>query len=505
MGRASRLITMLGVGLLATTFTSPARGDQAQAGTPGLGRFYTQQLSWTGCGGGFQCAKLTLPLDYRDPGGETIQLAVIRLRAGGGKRIGSLVTNPGGPGGSGLEFLRGDSVAFGSALRAQFDLVSFDPRGVGESAPVRCLTGPEQDAYFAVDDSPETKAEEKALKVADRKYLKACETNSGHLLPYVGTLNAARDMDVLRAALGDERLTYLGFSYGTYLGAVYADLFPKRVRAMTLDGAVDPALTDNEASDSQGAGFDVAYTAFVKDCFKAANCPFEGRTVAKAFAETKKLLKRADRKALPSTTDGRKVTEPVVLIGIQAAMYSADSWPDLRDALARGFKGDGTALQALADFYNERRPDGTYSNLDDAFRAINCADRPRGASVTTRPRSVSSGENGGKPELFGDYFSDGEDTTDSCAAWPAKPSPVPRSLPAKGSAPILVVGTVRDSATPYKQAKALARQFDSGVLLTFDGDGHTAFLQSGCVKGQVSAYLLTGKTPRNGTVCASGT
>ncbi|WP_246269055.1 alpha/beta hydrolase [Acrocarpospora macrocephala] len=504
MGRASRLITMLGVGLLATPFASPARANQPATEKPDLGRFYTQRLSWTGCGDGFQCARLTVPLNYRDAGGETIQLSVIRLPAGGGKRIGSLVTNPGGPGGSGLEFLRGGKGTFSPALRAQFDLVSFDPRGVGESAPVRCLTGPEQDAYFAVDDTPETKAEERALATADRDYLKACARNSGRLLPHVGTLNAARDMDVLRAALGDERMTYLGFSYGTYLGAVYADLFPKRVRAMTLDGAMDPALTGNEAAAGQGKGFDVAYTAFVTDCFKAANCPFKGRTVAKAFTETRKLLKRADREALPATTDGRKVTEPVVLTGIMSALYDSDSWPDLRVALAGGFGGDGTALQALADSYHERGPDGTYSNIDDAFRAVNCADRPRGTPVASSGNAGKGGK-GGKPELFGDYFSDGDDTADECAEWPAKPSPVPQSLPAKGSAPILVVGTVRDSATPYEQAKALARQFESGVLLTFDGDGHTAFFQSRCVNGQVSAYLLTGKAPRNGAVCAAGT
>ncbi|WP_214106590.1 alpha/beta hydrolase [Acrocarpospora catenulata] len=505
MGRASRLITVLGVGLLATGFASPARADQSSAGKPGLDRFYTQRLSWTGCGERFQCARLTVPLDYRDPGGETIQIAVIRLPAAGGKRIGSLVTNPGGPGGSGLEFLRESNASFGPALRAQFDLVSFDPRGVGESTPVRCLTGPEQDAYLAVDDTPETRAEEKALKAAEHKYLKACERNSGHLLPHVGTLDAARDMDVLRAALGDERLSYLGFSYGTYLGAVYADLFPKRVRTMTLDGAIDPALTDNESVDNQGAGFDLAYTSFVKDCFKAANCPFKGRTVAKAFAETRRLLKRADRKSLPSTTDDRKVTEPVALTGIMSALYSADTWPELRHALTKGFKGDGTGLQSLADFYNERRPDGTYSNIGDAFRAVNCADRPRSTSATAHSRPVAYVENNEKPTLFADYFGDGDDTTDSCANWPAEPSPVPNSLPAKGSAPILVVGTLRDSATPYAQAKALARQFDSGVLLTLDGDGHTAFFQSECVRRQVSTYLLTGKTPRNGTVCAAGT
>ncbi|NUP04130.1 MAG: alpha/beta fold hydrolase [Nonomuraea sp.] len=441
----------------------------AHATTPGgLNAFYAQRLTWSGCGSGYQCAKLSVPLDYTKPGGRRIKIAMVRLPATG-KKIGSIVLNFGGPGGSGVDTLKADKNVMSAALRRHFDLVSFDPRGVGASAPVRCLTPLGLDAFFAADPTPDNAAEIKRAKAWAKIFAQGCARNSGRqLLAHVGTGEVARDMDVMRATLGEARLTYFGFSYGTYLGARYADLFPTRIRAMVLDGAEDPNQTLAEFGAAQARGFQVARESFLRDCFRAKDCPFARHTVTAAMKRLETLYKRADRAPLRNDGDSRQVNEAILRSGVNQAMYAKASWPYLRQALALAFKGDGTAMLALADVNHGRRPDGTYDNSNEALAAVNCLDHPE----------------------------------QRCAYWPVKGKRFTRKVRAHGSPPIVVVGTTRDPATPYELARRLAGQLENGVLLTHDGDGHTAYkASSSCLDRMIDRYVITARAPRPGA-CA---
>ncbi|MEU1389346.1 MULTISPECIES: alpha/beta hydrolase [unclassified Nonomuraea] len=463
-----RLITILSpvlAGLIAAAGLSGA-ADAATNG--GLNAFYGQRLAWSGCGSGFQCAKLAVPLDYAKPGGRRIRIAMVRLPATG-RRIGSIVLNFGGPGGAGATILKADKTVMSAAVRQHFDVVSFDPRGVGASAPVRCLSPLGLDAYFAADPTPDNAAEVKRAKAWMKIFAQGCATNSGkQLLAHVGTGEVARDLDVMRAALGDARLTYFGFSYGTYLGARYADLFPTRIRAMVLDGAEDPGQTLAEFGAAQERGFRLARESFLRDCFRARDCPFPRHTVAAATRRLEALYKRADRAPLRNDGDSRQVNEAILRSGVNQAMYARDSWPYLRQALALAFKGDGTAMLALADVNHGRRPDGSYDNSSEALTAVNCLDHPE----------------------------------QRCAYWPVKGRRFTRKVRAHGSPPIVVVGTTRDPATPYELARRLAGQLEHGVLLTHDGDGHTAYKgSSSCLDRQIDRYVITARAPRPGA-CA---
>ena len=490
MRRLIGVILTLTTALLAAGFVTAAPAAQAA----GPAAPYGQRLDWSDCGGGFQCAKLKVPLDHAKPNGRRIEIAVIRLRAQGPKRIGSLVLNPGGPGGSGVDLARNAKLFISAEVRARFDVVGFDPRGVGLSTPVRCVSAGVLDTYHALDPTPDTPYEVRKGDAYQKVYADGCEANAGRLLAHVGTRDAARDIDVLRAALGDRRLTYLGFSYGTLLGATYAELFPKRVRAMVLDGAVDPAKSGGEEVAGQARGFEVAFAAFLRDCYQAPGCPFRTHRVNASFKRMAVLFKRADRAPLRNDADGRQVNEALVWRGVMASMYAKQMWPSLRAALADAFKGDGTALLASADRYNGRLPDGSYANSGEAFTAVNCVDAP--ASTATRSQVTYVPES----RYFGKYFSDG--LLSPCAFWPVKAKGVTGPLHAEGSPPILVVGTTRDPATPYRDARALAAQLSAGVLLGFDGDGHTAYGgPSACVNGAVDRYLITRVPPKNGTVC----
>ncbi|MFI6318134.1 alpha/beta hydrolase [Nonomuraea sp. NPDC050556] len=477
---------LLSAGLLV----SPGQSSPLQS-------FYHQKLAWSDCGGGFQCAKLSVPLDYARPGKEKITISVIRLPASGRNRIGSLVLNPGGPGGSGVQYAKSAKSVVTDGVRQRFDIVGFDPRGVGDSTPVRCLSGKQLDAYMAVDSTPDTKAEVRELKDASKLYGQACQAKAGKLLAHVGTEDAARDMDVLRAALGDKGLTYLGKSYGTYLGATYADLFPKKVRALVLDGAVDPTLPFITMNGVQARGFETAFEAFAKDCFAAGDCPFTGRTVKSAYAELAKLLKAADTKPLRNTQDSRRINESIVITGVLTPLYDHAAWPVLRQALANGFKGDGTILLRIADIYFERDPDGSFSNQNDANTAINCLDRSYPASPEAYARKVAKAVK--KAPHFGPYVAGG---VMPCAYWPVRSKGTDKPLRAKGSGPIVVVGTLRDPATPYAWAQALAKQLDAGVLISYDGDGHTAYkTNSTCVDRLVDAYLIGQSAPAEDISC----
>lgn len=456
---------------------------------------YRQKLSWRPCGGGFRCASLQVPLDYARPAAERIRLALVQLPAGGpGARVGSLVVNPGGPGASGVDYARAARTAFSPALRARFDIVGFDPRGSARSAPVDCVDDRALDAYVGLDPSPDTPAERAAGVSANRDLARGCAARSGRLLAHVATVDSARDLDLLRAALGDAKLTYYGASYGTLLGARYAELFPARVRALALDGALDPQQTGAQLARAQVVGFERALGAFLSDCVRR-RCRL-GRDRAEALRRIDGLIARAEARPLPAA-GGRRADEAAVVLGLAAGLYSPRAWPVLQLALERGLSGDGSLLVELSDALTDRRPDGTYSNRLEAATAINCIDRPEDRDVSAYDRAAE--EYAAISPRFGPLAAYG---ALSCAFWPVPPVDGPHRITARGSPPILVIGTTRDPATPYEDAVALADQLASGALLTREGDGHTAYRSgSACIDGAVDRYLLTGRPPADGTRC----
>jgi pimeloyl-ACP methyl ester carboxylesterase len=463
-----------------------------------LAGYYAQKLRWVRCDKVFQCARLLVPFDYSRPAGRRFSLPVIRLPASHpAQRIGSLLVNPGGPGGSGVAYALQARSDIAAAVRARFDIVGFDPRGVGGSEPaVHCLTGAELDKYFATNDTPATAAQLAAIVTESKQFAQGCERSSGALLRYVGTRNAARDMDVLRAALGQAKLTYLGKSYGTYLGTWYAQMFPTHVRALVLDGAIDPASSGLSMNTVQAQGFEVALRAFIANCEASAGCPLGHGGVTAGLARIQSLLARATAHPLANDLDAQPANGAMLLSGIATALYNQAYWGTLRSALAAAFGGNGTVLVELANALFERTASGQYSNLADAETAVDCLDRPWPSSLASW-RSAAAAAARAAP-VFGQAIMWG---SLACAYWPVRSYP-PAAIHARGAPPILVVGNLRDPATPYRWAQALSRDLASGVLLGWNGNGHTAYMMgSSCVDNVVNNYLISLAVPRSGTVC----
>jgi pimeloyl-ACP methyl ester carboxylesterase len=484
--------------VLALTACSGTSAPAPAAEPSTLAAYYAQHLNWQPCDGGFECAQLVVPFDYAKPDGPRFTLPVVKLPAAdAAHRVGTLVINPGGPGGSGAQYALGARLEFPAAVLARFDIVGFDPRGAGASQPaLNCENGPQLDTFLATDDEPSDPAQLARVVAASKRFAARCERNSAALLPYVGTPDAARDMDVLRAALGESRLTYLGKSYGTYLGAWYAQLFPHRVRALVLDGSVDPATSSLDATIAQAQGFQGAFGSFAAWCLAAPACPLGG-SVAGAEAKVGALITRANSAPLTSRlNDGQVADGAMLLYGVADALYSRSSWPILKAALASAFTGDGTGLVELANQLYGRNPNGTYSTLANAVTAIDCLDRPWPRTLAAWQAAASAA--GKAAPMFGAAIVWGSLT---CAYWPVPSYPQPQ-IKAVGAPPILVVGTLRDPATPYRWAQAMAGDLASGVLLGWNGDGHTAYGEgSACVDTIVDDYLIDLAVPRSGTVC----
>jgi pimeloyl-ACP methyl ester carboxylesterase len=461
-------------------------------------KFGAKKLSWRGCGDGFECAELTVPLDYEAPDADTIEVSVIRLKARKqGGRVGSLVLNPGGPGGSGVEFARQARQLLPGEILDRFDVVSFDPRGVGESAPVDCLDDAGLDDLLAVDPSPDSAAERKLLIDMSRNQARACARKSARLLPHVGTVDAAKDMDVLRTALGDDKLTYVGFSYGTVLGARYAQQFPGNVRALVLDGAVDPVLTPREVAVAQAVGFERALDEFFEDCADQ-NCAFAGHgEIGKTFDD---LMARIDREPLQASQYPDRTLGPgEALFGVAAGLYSREfGWPVLRQALESAYRGDGSTLLALFDNLVERDENGEFSNSVEAQAAISCVDGIYRKDVQRYDEDADSFAEAaprfGRALAYGPLV---------CAFWPVPPVTRAGIVRVEDLPPVVVVGTTRDPATPYEWSQSLADQLP-GVLVTYDGDGHTAYGygRSSCIDRVVDAYLVSLTVPKRGTRCS---
>ncbi|MGW7370197.1 alpha/beta fold hydrolase, partial [Streptomyces sp. NPDC054841] len=402
----------------------------------GLRPFYTQKINWHSCGTGVQCGQLEVPLDYADPGGPTIELALARRQATDpGERIGSVVYNPGGPGGSGIEIVQADPDMFSTPqVRSRYDFVSFDPRGVGQSAPIRCAPMLSADPV-TVDATPDNPAEVTKYVDVNKEFAASCQANSGARLAHVSTEESARDMDVLRAALGDEKLHYIGVSYGTYLGTLYAELFPDQVGRLVLDAAVDPRVDALDATREQAAGFELALDAFLADCAGRPDCPL-GTDLPGARQRLDELLTSLDRKPLPAAEAGT-LDKDTALSAILGALYSKDAWPQLRAALEQAQAGNGADLGLMA-----------LSGVgigQEAFTAIDCLDHPPAVTSAEQVQAEIPSFRQASP-VFGEWLAW---SALSCADWPAKPVGTPHAVNAPGTPPILVVGTTRDPATPY--------------------------------------------------------
>ncbi|WP_031041779.1 alpha/beta hydrolase [Streptomyces sp. NRRL F-5650] len=471
-----------------------------------LAPYYEQKLAWRDCGvPGFQCATMKAPLDYAKPTEGDVRLAVARKKATGpGKRLGSLLVNPGGPGGSAIGYLQQYAgVGYPAKVRAQYDMVAVDPRGVARSEPVECLDGREMDAFTQTDTTPDDAGETDALVDAYKKFAEGCGADAPKLLRHVSTVEAARDMDVLRTVLGDDRLNYVGASYGTFLGATYAGLFPDRTGRLVLDGAMDPTLPARRMNLEQTAGFETAFQSFAKDCVKRSDCPLGGKgtTPEQVGKNLKSFFGDLDAKPIPAgDADGRRLTESLATTGVIAAMYDEGAWQQLRESLTSAIKEkDGAGLLILSDSYYERGADGDYSNLMYANAAVNCLDLPAAFSSPDEVRDALPDFEKASP-VFGEGLAW---ASLNCAYWPVKPTGEPHRIKAAGAAPIVVVGTTRDPATPYRWAEALAGQLSSGRLLTYEGDGHTAYGRgSACIDSAIDTYLLRGTAPGNGKRCS---
>ena len=496
------VLAVLGYRVATTETPTAAPSQSAPAPTASTGTelegYYAQTLDWKDCKEGFECSTLSVPLDYANPSAKAISISVVRLKASGTSK-GSLVVNPGGPGGSGIEYARAAKWIMSSTLLENFDIVGFDPRGVGASTPIDCLNDKQTDEYIAADGSPDDAAEIAASVAISKEFAAGCATNSPDLYGYVDTISAAKDIDILRAALGDEKLNWLGKSYGTFLGATYADLFPNLVGRMLLDGAIDPTLSNEELSKGQAIGFENALRRFVDDCPNHDDCPLDATGEA-GVQEISDLLSYLD--ANPGKLDdGREFTQAMGVLGIVGSLYDkVYGWSELRPNLAAAFEHDYSALATSVDFYTSRNEDGTYGdNSNDAIAAVNCLDRPDRA--TDEQTIALAKEWKSEAPTFGEYLAW---SNLGCTYWNIPATGFPRAIPALGSPTILVVGTVNDPATPYVWAQGLASQLSKGVLLTFDGDGHTAYFQgSACIDKEVDNYFLTGNaTP--GITCTDG-
>ncbi|KOU67644.1 peptidase [Streptomyces sp. MMG1533] len=459
----------------------------------------SQKLDWGRCkatadssapGSDWQCATLKVPLDWSKPDGETIGLALIRTKARGDNRIGSLLFNFGGPGGSGVSTMPAYAATV-SLLRERYDLVSWDPRGVGAGGGIRCRSDKEIQAAESVDVSPDTPAEETAYFEDAADFGKGCAKDAGKLLAHVSTTDTARDMDLMRQVLGDKKTHYFGISYGTELGGVYAHLFPKNVGRLVLDAVVDPSADAVGHAENQARGFQRALDDYLKSTDQD---PERG---SQKIAD---LLKEIDATPLP-TSSGRKLTQTLAVTGIILPLYSQDSWPTLTSALEAAEQGDGSELLALADGYNERDPSGRYGTTTHSQRVISCLDDKQRPTAAETKKLLPEFEK--ISPVFGDFL--GWDTAGWCHDWPVAGQHETPEVSAPGAAPVLVVGNTGDPATPYEGARKMADELgeDVGVVLTWRGEGHGAYGSgSDCVDSAVNAYLLTGTVPRDGRICS---
>lgn len=503
--RPAALLAAIVTALLVVTGCTPSTGGPQPSGDPaatqgapaGLEKFYTQDVQWSPCEGGkFDCTTVKVPVDYANPAGDTADLALIRLNGRNAK--GSLLVNPGGPGGSGYDMVKDSAqTMFSAKLLDSYNVIGFDPRGVKRSAPVTCVSDSERDALREFTADPDTDAGLTATFAEQKKLIDACQAHSGPMLAHTDTVSAAKDMDIIRAAASRQvQLDYLGYSYGTFLGSTYATLFPDRVGRMVLDGALDPSLDNHEITRGQARGFEAAVHAYVRSCLTQSDCPVSGSEDA-GVAKIQALLARVRQSPL-HTNSGRTINVTDFVNGFILPLYNDKNWPALTQALVGAFKGDGSGMLRLADIAADREQDGSYSsNSNFAFMAYNCLDYSTDASPAAM-RAEAAQLKQDSPTL-GEFFAYGGV---NCRDWPYKPVRTPAPAHYTGQSPILVVGTTGDPATPYQWAGNLRSQLGNAALLTWKGEGHTAYGRgSSCVDNAVDSYLADRKAPTDGTRC----
>ena len=493
----------------------PAAAASSKAAVPqGLESFYSQKVEWYDCVAtagveksadrtGFQCAKVTVPLDYSQPDGQTIEIAMKKHLATGSVRQGTLFMNPGGPGGSGVDNVGAMATTTFAGVQKAYDIIGFDPRGVGSSTAITCSTDAEAKAMEGVspvDGAGAPVAFEKRAAVMSERFKQleadcASRTKPTELLDHVDTVSVARDLDVLRALSGDQKLNYTGFSYGTYLGATYAELFPANTGRLVLDGALDPSLSYSERRQGQALGFERALRNYVAWCQSGQSCPLTGDTDA-GVKQIGDVFTSANQSPVPSSDPNRPVTgeEMKRIVGF-VLYFPESSWSAVSEALGQVInEHDASAFRAMADQIAAQPQVNAGANI-----GINCLDyRVEGEMATWTAQSKEL-------ERIAPRFATVTEAGDlGCQAWGHTGTQPSKALHAKGAAPILVIGTTGDPATPYEWAEALADQLDSGQLLTWEGNGHTAYTNSGhgpCVTQAVDTYLLTGTMPKKGLTC----
>ena len=477
--------------------TTQAAVSSLPAAPAGLENFYGQKPTWSKCGN-LECATVEVPMDYANPGGKRISIAINRLKASGSAQ-GSILVNPGGPGASGVDLVESGSAMFSTTLKKNFNIVGFDPRGISRSEPVKCLTDKERDAEAADNTGPtKTAAYMDHVEKHVKEYTAKCKENSGDILAFVDTESSARDLDILRDALGDSKLNYLGYSYGTKLGATYAGLYQDRTGRLVLDGAMDPSLSEQEITLGQAKGFEKAITAYLQDCLKNSNtCPFTG-SVDNARQELIHLMNTVIDAPVPTNT-GRDVSITQFVNGFITPFYEPSLWPMLSLALKDVLDSDnGDTILALADASSGRQDNGTYKgNQEDAFNAVNCWDYPRGTTrdqmMAEYDQLVAASPVLGKYLAFGGFM---------CDNWPAPERVKPAPASADNAAPMVIIGTTGDPATPYEWAQALRQQLKTSTLVTYQGNGHTAYGRSNsCITDAVDKYFVDGTVPADGLKC----
>lgn len=489
--------------LIPLLFISSSCSSKSNISAPvTLQKFQEQKVTWKKCYDSYLCTTIKVPIDYNSIPTGSLDISVLKAPATKkSARIGALVVNPGGPGGSGVDYAYNADYIVSREIRSAYDIVGFDPRGVSRSAPIKCLTDKETDQNYASDSKPDNAKELASLIEDSKKYFSKCLSKTKYLNQY-STANAARDMDILRAVLGERKLNYLGKSYGTYMGTLYAQLFPKTVGRFILDGAIDPNVPIAEQNLNQAIGFDQALSSFIKNCLTLSNCPLP-KTITEARQYFIDLLSKTSKTPLPSSSN-RAVTETLVLIGTASALYDNESgWPILRSAIREANRNNGDAFLELADAYAQRNPDGTYAdNENDASVVIDCLDWKDSRTLD----EIQADENkfAKQAPVFGPYLAY---SSLSCKYFPQSTSTINTGSVMIDTeikiSPILIIGTLRDPATPYKWAQGLHKIFKGSILVSLDADGHTGHGRgSQCVDDAVDAYLLVGEIPSQDLVCS---
>lgn len=466
-----------------------------------LETFYSQELSWNSCYDYFECSTLKVPIDYESIETGSFDIAVLRYPAEDqANRIGSLIVNPGGPGASGVNYAYNAEYIFSPDILEKYDIVGFDPRGVSGSEPIICFTAEETDKNFASDSKIDNAAELAGTIKDTKAFIQKCQDRNDHLTAF-STANAARDMDILRAAVGDSKLNYMGKSYGTYMGALYAQLFPDKIGRVVLDGAVDPSISNFEQTMAQTVSFDNALAAFIKDCARQRKCPLPANQKDATNAIIS-LLATTAKQPLPqkfSPRDKRELTESLMVIGMASALYDSEGgWPELRTAISEALNGYGDTFMILADQYTGRQKDGTYpDNEFDSGAIISCLDFED--TRTVEQIKSDAAKIAAAAPIFGPYLGYGGLTCKYLEA--SEPVVVTTT---KTSAPIVIIGTTGDPATPYAWSVGLHKLLTNSQLLTFVGDGHTGQGRgNACVDDAIDRYYLRGILPATDLRCTA--